>query len=211
MFTGIIKEIGRVHEISRAGNLYKLAIQSKDIFKSVNIGDSVSVNGACLTVKEKKGDILSFDVVDETIRKTNLKTLKTKNLVNLEDSLKAGEPFSGHFVLGHIDCVGEIKDARRIGDDIAMDIAIPEEFIDLIVEKGSIAIDGISLTIGRIRENRFNVYLIPHTLEATTLGLKRRGDGLNIEFDIIGKYIARSSGLEKDDKITEEFLKAKGF
>ena len=222
MFTGIIKEIGRVHELSRAGKLYKLAIQSKYIFKSVDIGDSISANGVCLTVKEKKGDILSFDIVCETIRKTNLKALKTKDLVNLEDPLKAGEPFGGHFVLGHIDCVGEIKDARRIGDDIAMDIAIPEEHIDLIVEKGSIAIDGISLTIGRIRGNRFNIYLIPHTLGATTLGLKKRGDILNIEFDIIGKYIitvsrlkgsafAKASADRQGSGVSEAFLRDKGF
>lgn len=212
MFTGIIKELGKVHELSRIGNLYKIAIESQNIFKSINIGDSVAVNGVCLTVKEKKGNILSFDVVDETIRKTNLKTLKAKELVNLEDALKAGDPLGGHFVLGHIDCISEIKDSRRIGADISMDVEVPKEYMDLVVEKGSIAIDGISLTIGEVKENRFNIYLIPHTLKATTLGMKQRGDKLNVEFDIIGKYILKGSRAKGEgSRLSEEFLSEKGF
>lgn len=210
MFTGIIKELGVLHRLSKAGDIYKLAIESKDIFEGLNIGDSVSVNGVCLTVAEKKKNILSFDIVEETIRKTALKALKDKELVNLEDPLRVGDSFGGHFVLGHIDCAGKITDIKR-ANGVSIELEIPKEFANLIVEKGSIAIDGVSLTIGEIRENAFKVYLIPHTLEATTLGKKRRGDELNIEFDLIGKYIVRSKRLGKKKRITEEFLKAKGF
>ena len=211
MFTGIIKEIGEVHRSGKIGDRHRLAIESKSIFKNINVGDSVSIDGACLTVVEKDNNILSFDVVEETIRKTTLRNFKIEDSVNLEDSLKAGDPVAGHYVLGHIDCVGSLTDIIKKGKDISMEVEIPKEFTPLIVQKGSIAIDGISLTVGEVEYNRFKVYIIPHTLKTTTLRLKKIGDEVNLEFDIIGKHVLRLKESEKPAKITEEFLREKGF
>lgn len=189
MFTGIVKELGRVHRISGLGNIYKLSIEAKDIANRVNIGDSVAVNGVCLTLTGKNKNILDFDCLRETARRTNISKLKIGETLNLEGALKAGDPIGGHFVNGHIDCVGRIREIRRAGDNYSMEVFFPEEYKKLIVEKGSIALDGISLTVGRVGHGTATVYIIPHTLNVTTLGSKRAGDEVNIEFDIIGKYI----------------------
>ncbi len=211
MFTGIIKELGVVREFKSEGNLYRLAVECKDISKGSKIGDSVAVNGVCLTIKGKNKNLLYFDAVEETIRKTNLKRLKTDNAVNLEGSLKSGDPLGGHFVLGHIDCVGRITAIEKRTGDKSIEVEMPEEFTGLAVKKGSIAIEGISLTVGDIKRNRLKVYLIPHTLKATTLGAKEVGDTLNIEFDIIGKHVSALMDSGPGIRITEEFLKEKGF
>lgn len=193
MFTGIIKELGRVHGISGLGNIYKLSIEAKDIIEGLTIGDSVAVNGACLTLTEKNKNVLGFDVMAETMRKTCLGKLRPKDPVNLEDALKAGGAIGGHFVTGHIDCVGRVRDVRRSSDEVSIEVTFPEEYRSLVVEKGSITLDGISLTIGKVIKNSVTVYIIPHTLKMTTLGKKRTGDDVNIEFDLIGKYIAKQA------------------
>ena len=211
MFTGIIKELGIVRGINKKSGLYRLEVEAKDIIKSANTGDSIAVNGVCLTVVAKSKDRLLFDVTPETSKKTGIINLKEKDVVNLEDALKAGEPLGGHFVSGHIDCVGKIKHVRKIGGNISMEIGFPDEFSDLIVERGSAAIDGISLTVGEAGKDAFNVHLIPHTLNVTNLGGKLAGDGVNIEFDIIGKYIKRISESKIRSGLTEEFLREKGF
>lgn len=190
MFTGIVKELGRVRRISGLGNIYKLSIESRDISASAIIGDSLSVNGTCLTITGKNKNILEFDVMAETMRKTCLGRLRVDDAVNLEDALKAGGPMGGHFVTGHIDCTGKVKHAKRIGTDVSLEITFPGIYKNLVAEKGSIAIDGVSLTIGRAAEDSVTLYIIPHTLKETTLGSKNTGDEVNIEFDIIGKYIA---------------------
>ncbi|MDP3791183.1 MAG: riboflavin synthase [Candidatus Omnitrophota bacterium] len=197
MFTGIIKELGSLRGISGLGNIYKLSIEAKDIASGLIIGDSVSVNGACLTLTEKDKNIIKFDVMAETMRKTTLGKLKPQDLVNLEDALKAGGSIGGHFVTGHIDCVGRVKDVRRASGEVSIDVTFPEEYSYLVVDKGSIALDGISLTIGKVLKNSVTVYIIPHTLKITTLGAKRIGDEINIEFDIIGKYVANNNKFEK--------------
>ena len=189
MFTGIIKELGRVSNISGLGKLYKLSVESKNIIDSVAIGDSVAINGVCLTLTKKDKHLLYFDVMGETMKRTNLLKLKYADPANLEDSLRVGSPLGGHFVSGHIDCVGRIKDIYKAADEVSMEVNFPDGYDNLVVEKGSIAIDGISLTIGRVRKNSVTVYIIPHTLKMTTLGFKRTGDEVNIEFDIIGKYV----------------------
>lgn len=211
MFTGIAKELGIVHNMSKAGANYRLDIESKNIAKSVKIGDSVAVNGVCLTLVDIKNNVMSFDVMAQTVRMTNLTGLKSNDRVNLEDSLKAGDPLGGHFVLGHIDCAGKITDIKKTGGEVCIEIGIPGNFANLIVDKGSIAIDGVSLTIGKASGDKFNVYLIPHTFGTTTLGFGKPGDKLNIEFDILGKYVARLKDAEKGSKITESFLKENGF
>ena len=211
MFTGIVKEIGIIDKIRRIGAARRLAVASKDIFKTVPVGGSVAVNGVCLTVVDKKQGMLSFDVVEETLRRSNLAYLRERDRVNLEDSLKAGDPLSGHFVLAHVDCVGDIVDMQKSGRDFSIKIKIPDGFDRFVVEKGSVALDGVSLTIGDVEEGRFCVYLIPHTLKATTLGSKKVGDKTNVEFDILGKYAIKAGGLEGDPNLTESFLKEHGF
>ena len=191
MFTGIIKELGTVRGISGLGNIYKLSVEVKDMAEGLKIGDSVAVNGVCLTLTGKNKNVLDFDVMAETVRKTGLGKLGPQDRVNIEDALKAGSPVGGHFVTGHIDCVGRIKDIRRSSDEVSVEIVFPQEYSALVVDKGSITLDGISLTAGKVLKNNVTVYVIPHTLKITTLGSKRAGDEVNIEFDLIGKYVAK--------------------
>ncbi len=211
MFTGIVKELGVVRRFNRSGDVYTLDVASAVISKDLVIGDSVSVNGACLTLIAKSNGILSFDVMEESIRRTALETLKAADKVNLEDSMKAGSPLGGHFVLGHVDCIGKVGKVKDAGKEFILTIGIPPEFAHLIVAKGSVAIDGISLTIGEVGRDHFSVYIIPHTLKVTNLGRACAGDKVNIEFDIIGKYLARFKELGGEIRITERFLKENGF
>ena len=189
MFTGIIKELGKIHRISGLGNIYKISVETKDLALQMKIGDSLAVNGVCLTLTGKNKKVLDFDVMSETARSTTISRLRIGEIVNLENALKAGDPLGGHFVTGHIDCVGRIKDVGRAGDNYSIRVYFPEEYKKLIVEKGSIALDGISLTVGKVEGNNAIVYIIPHTLKITNLGSKSVGGEVNIEFDIIGKYV----------------------
>ena len=189
MFTGIVKELGQVRRISGLGGIYKLSVEAKDIQGALNIGDSVSVNGVCLTLTAKDKNILDFDVMGETFKRTNFSKLKIGEFVNLEPALRAGDPLGGHFVTGHIDCAGKVKDVKRAGDNYSIEIAFPVKYKRLVVEKGSISLDGVSLTVGSVGDGTAMVHIIPHTLKMTTLGSRRPGDEINIEFDIVGKYI----------------------
>lgn len=210
MFTGIISEIGVVRRLEKAGGIYKLEISCHGVSEAAGIGDSIAANGACLTVTRKAPGILYFDVMAETIRRTALADFRRGDAVNLESSLKAGAGLDGHFVLGHIDCVGTVKEIKKSGGEFIMRITIPGGFSHLVVEKGSIAIDGASLTIGEVAKDMFSVYLIPHTLKATILGSRAPGSGVNVEFDILGKYIAKLNATGRVG-ITEDFLSSKGF
>lgn len=210
MFTGIIKEIGTVGGLGRSGSSRRLDIKAGAIYETAGIGDSVAVNGACLTLTGKNKNVLSFDVMDETLRKTSLGALANNDPVNLEGAVKADGTFGGHFVTGHIDCVGKIREISKRGE-FKLAIEVPKDFMHLFVEKGSVCVDGVSLTVGGIRNDIFSVYIIPHTLKATTLGSKKTGDTLNIEFDIIGKYCARLFQKSPALRISEEFLRRKGF
>lgn len=210
MFTGIIREIGTVRGLGRSGSSRRLDVGSGAIYKTAGIGDSVAVNGVCLTLTGKNKNTLSFDVMDETLRKTALAVLADNDPVNLEGAVRADGAFGGHFVTGHIDCVGRIKEIKKSGE-FKISIEVPREFIHLLVEKGSVSMDGVSLTVGAIRNNAFDVYIIPHTLKATTLGSKKTGDALNIEFDIMGKYCARLFEKCSASRISEGFLREKGF
>jgi riboflavin synthase len=210
MFTGLVKEPGKVSRISRAGNIYKIAIEAKAISKAAKVGDSIAVNGACLTVTEKNGAVLFFDAVEETMQRTSLGSLKEGSIVNLEDSLKVGDRIGGHFVLGHVDCLGRITDIKKGDKEASIELSIPEKFAGLVVEKGSVAIDGISLTVGEVRRGSFKAFIIPHTMEVTTLKDKKAGSEVNVEFDVLGKYIVRQKELGSPG-LTEEFLKEQGF
>jgi riboflavin synthase len=190
MFSGIIEELGEVKEISRRARATLLKVKTNKVLDDIKVGDSVSVNGACLTVTEKKQDNLGFEVIPQTFNVTNLRTLKIKDRVNLERALKIGDRVSGHFVTGHIDCIGIIRKKNYISDNLCFEIAVPQEFMKYILPKGSIAVDGISLTVVNRTSNRFSVYVITHTIKNTTLGLKGPSEKINIEFDILAKKTA---------------------
>lgn len=213
MFTGIIKEMGIVRRFERArGSIRRLEVESSEISKGINIGDSIAVNGICLTLVERRDKLLTFDVMDETVERSGLRQLEIQDRVNLEDSIKAGEPIGGHFVQGHIDCVGRIARIKNdCPEESSIVIEFPKEYAILVVGKGSVAIDGVSLTVGETGPDNFKVYIIPHTLNMTNLGSKRSGDIVNLEFDIIGKYIARLGELRNKAPITEEYLRQNGF
>lgn len=210
MFTGIIRELGVVRRMGYSGGLYDLEISSGDISVSAGVGDSVAVNGVCLTVTRKAGHILRFDVMAETARRTTISALRAGEEVNLESSLKAGSGLDGHFVLGHIDCVGDVISVYDSGGESAMRVGFPPEFSGLLVDKGSVAIDGVSLTVGEAGDTDFTVYLIPETLRSTTLGRRKASGRVNIEFDILGKYIKKISASRRAG-MTESFLKENGF
>jgi riboflavin synthase len=189
MFSGIVEELGEVKVISPASRLRLLEIKAKDVLEDVKIGDSLSVNGVCLTLIRKEAGLLSFEAIPETLKTTNLGQLRISDKVNLERSLKAGDRISGHFVTGHVDCIGIIRKKRYINDNLCFEIAVPLPFMNNILAKGSVAVDGISLTVADKKSNSFSVYIIPHTLKNTTLGFKGPSDKVNIEFDILAKRI----------------------
>ena len=188
MFTGIIEELGIVKDVSRKGRLISLSIQADKVISDTKIGDSIAVNGVCLTVVKIEDKVLSFDLLEETARLTNLGKLKSNEKVNLERSLKIGDRLSGHFVTGHIDCPGAIREKTYVSGNLSFKITIPREFLKFIALKGSITVDGISLTVSDKRSNTFSVCIIPHTLKNTTLSFKGPSSEVNIETDILAKY-----------------------
>lgn len=210
MFTGLIQEIGTVRSLSR-GTVGRLTIACGKIAVEVATGDSVSVSGACLTVTGISGGDISFDAVQETFSRTTLGDLRPGDKVNLETSLKAGQAIGGHFVQGHVDGVGKIESSRSLGESQVIKIAAPRDVLKYVVEKGSIAIDGISLTVASCDSAGFSIAVIPHTLEATTLHAKRPGDNVNLEADILGKYVEKMLGGLSSSGITEETLRDAGF
>ncbi|MCL4477447.1 MAG: riboflavin synthase [Nitrospirae bacterium] len=191
MFTGIIVELGEAASLSRKQSGASLAIAAGALAKDAALGDSIAINGACLTVVSRHGNILSFDLSDETLRSTNLGQLKPGDRVNLEPSLKADGKLGGHFVTGHVDAVGRIRSKNLVGNTFEITVEAPEKVTGLLVEKGSIALDGISLTVVDVSEDAFSVVIIPHTARLTTIGFKSAGATVNLEADIIGKYVAR--------------------
>lgn len=188
MFTGIIEELGVVKAISRRGIITVLAVRAQMCGQGVKVGDSIAVNGVCLTAVKIENNVLSFELLEETLKLTNLGKLRISEKVNLERSLKIGDRLSGHFVTGHIDCIGVIRSKTHHSGNLCFEAAVPKEFLKFIVSKGSIAIDGISLTVVNKRFDTFSVYIIPHTLRNTTLSFKGPSALLNIECDILAKY-----------------------
>ena len=207
MFTGIIKELGEVKSIDTKGKESRLTIKAKKCLEDAKIGDSINVNGVCLTVVNITSGSFSADVSQETLKVTNLGTLKLWDKVNLERSLKITDRLGGHMVSGHIDDIGTIKEKKIEESTIYLWIEVPEELCRYIVHKGSIAVDGISLTIAGIKGNRFKVAVIPHTASITTLGIKKVGDSVNIEVDIIAKYVEKI--LSREDEIKRDISKEK--
>jgi len=189
MFSGIIEELGEVKRISRQSNCTLLEIKAHNALEGVSIGDSIAVNGVCLTVVKKEKDALSFEVMPETLGTTNLGLLGITDKLNLEQALKIGDRLCGHFVTGHVDCLGVIRKKGFKNANLAFEIAVPVEFMGYILPKGSVAVDGISLTVAQIRANTFSVYIIPHTLKNTILNFKGPSDKVNIEFDLLAKKL----------------------
>lgn len=214
MFTGLIEEIGTVKSIKRRAGSMELTISGKRLTADMRKGDSIAVNGVCLTVIRLSGyPVIRFtiDVSPETLRKTNLGWLRIGEKVNLERALKIGEELGGHFVTGHIDGGGIIRKKVKEGETFLFEIEAPEEIMNYIIPQGSIALDGISLTIAGFNKNSFSVSIIPHTLEVTNLGLKKVGDKVNLEADMIGKYVSKILLLKEKENITLDFLKKHGY
>jgi riboflavin synthase len=191
VFTGIIEAVGRIAGIERAGDLARLAIDAAEIVEGVRIGDSVAVNGCCLTVTRIEGGRLHFEAVRETLERTSLGELVENARVNLERAMRAGGRLDGHIVQGHVDGTGEVRSLERRGDDVRLVVDCGSEISDFLVEKGSVAIDGVSLTVVDVLPSGFDVALIPHTLEATNLGDRKPSDRVNLEADVLGKYVKR--------------------
>ena len=194
MFTGIVEEIGKIKRISLAGKSGSLEIGASKVLSGTKVGDSIAVNGVCLTVTRLADGGFCADVMPETFARSNLGELTCGARVNLERAMAADGRFGGHIVSGHIDGRGKITRIENDGNAVRFWIAAADAILRLIVEKGSIAIDGISLTVASVSEADFSVSIIPHTLAQTTLGTKRVGDTVNLENDIIGKYVARLLG-----------------
>ena len=205
MFTGLIEEVGQVKDIKQVNKGIKLDIKAEKVIKDVKEGDSIAVNGACLTVIDILKNSLLFDVSEETLNRTNLKFLKRNDFVNLERALKVSDRLGGHIVQGHIDTVSKITKLTEYGEHTLLGIYIPDKYIKYVIEKGSIAIDGISLTINRVINNEISINIIPHTLKNTNLQYKKVGDLVNLEFDILGKYVIQY--IEKLKGNGEEYLK----
>lgn len=212
MFTGIIEEIGVIKGIKRSANWCVLTIGASSVLKDVQLGDSIAVNGVCLTVTSFTQEQFTVDVMPETFDKTSLSRLNIGFKVNLERAMAAGGRFGGHFVSGHVDGTGIISSRLPYGNAVLFEIKAPEELLYYMVPKGSITIDGISLTILEVAEDRFSVSIIPHTLEMTILQYKGVGDLVNLECDMIGKYIEKFVSSRKPaSKITQAFLAEHGF
>ena len=199
MFTGIVEELGTVSQIQKTDSGKQFTITAKAIMDDLKVGDSVCVNGVCLTVTTSNESSFNIDLVKETLKKSNLGNLKKENSVNLERAITLSTRLGGHILQGHVETVGVIMDKVPSGDGAMLSVGIDPGFMRYCISKGSIALDGVSLTIASIHENIIKIALIPHTLEMTTLGLKDVGDSLNIETDIIGKYIERLMSFEDED------------
>ena len=191
MFTGIIEETGRVLAFEPKAEAWQLAIAARATLTDLTLGDSIAVNGCCLTATRFDAGSLQFDVLEETRRLTNFSALRAGALVNLERSLRFGGKIGGHFVTGHIDAPGRVDVFEARGKDHYLLVRVPEKLTRYIVHKGSIAIDGISLTIAEVTETAFAVWIIPHTLAVTNLVEKRIGDPVNLEFDLLGKHVEK--------------------
>ena len=215
MFTGIVEEMGTVRRLNQAPNRCELELTASKVLEGTAIGDSIAVNGVCLTVVRMGEDHFTADVMPETLRRSNLGQLKTGSKVNLERAMAADGRFGGHIVAGHIDGTGTIRSMQPEGNAVLVTISAAPELLRYVVEKGSITIDGISLTVAAVEQDRFSVSLIPHTAQVTILGEKGPGDTVNLETDIIGKYVEKLLRPAPEPTgsrgVTLEFLAENGF
>ena len=217
MFTGLVAELGTVQRLARQGSSYHLTVGAKKVLANLKIGDSVAVNGACLTVVRMDEGGFTADVMPETVRLTNIGSLQPGSKVNLERTLRLCDGLDGHIVSGHVEGLGTISEQRPEGIAVVVTIDTPPELLKYIIKKGSIAIDGISLTVTEVTDTSFSVSLIPHTAKETTLGFKKVGDSVNLETDILGKYVERmltwnkQTQAGKADTLNMQMLLENGF
>ncbi|MBI2092814.1 MAG: riboflavin synthase [Deltaproteobacteria bacterium] len=216
MFTGLIEAIGTVKAIDKEGEGRKLILTLELPNNDIKIGDSIAVNGVCLTVTSRLKETVWADIGRETLAVTTLKDLSIGDRVNIERPLSVGDRFGGHLVQGHVDCVGKIIKINKLQEGMEVFIEAPKELLKYVVKKGSVAVNGVSLTAADCTGSDFKVFLIPHTVETTTFKYVKTGDLLNLEVDIIGKYVEKlfSGGAKETSepsKITEEFLRGHGF
>jgi riboflavin synthase len=209
VFTGIVEGIGRVMKVERRGGLVRLTIESPTALTDILIGDSICTNGVCLTVIERRDRNFQVDISSETLERTTLGSLKPNERVNLERAVRLSDRLGGHLVTGHIDGKGYLAEFTRTSGSMVMSIRVPREISHYLVEKGSVAVEGVSLTISGLRGEEFQVSIVPYTAQNTTFGEKRVGDWVNVEVDIIGKYVRRF--LEKGEGIDTDFLIEHGF
>lgn len=219
MFTGLVEEIGKISKIRKGINSYQISIEAKYILSDIKLGDSIATNGACLTVIEKNNSNFTVDIMAETVKLTSFDKMKLGDTVNLERAMRLSDRLGGHLVSGHIDGIGKINKIKK--EDIANIISIeaPQELLNQMLNKGSIAIDGISLTITHVSSKEFQVSIIPHTSKETTLLKKSIGDLVNLETDMIGKYVLRFLNPDKKEnlnqakvsKVSLDFLAENGY
>jgi riboflavin synthase len=216
MFTGIVEEAGEVVAIRVTGGAARLEVAARVVAEGSRVGDSIAVNGVCLTVTAREGGRLAFDAVPETLRRSTLGALRPGDTVNLERALAVGARLGGHIMQGHVDAMGRITALRPEGDAILVTVAAPPDVMRYVVEKGSIAVDGISLTVAACTESDFTLSIIPHTWQVTSLRHRRVGDGVNLEVDILAKYVERLlaprlGGEASRGGVSEAFLREHGF
>ncbi len=216
MFTGLIESTGKIKSRTVSGGAGKLVIKAENMLPGLKFGESIAVNGVCLTLEQELSDgSLEFHTLEETLHRTNLGKTPIGGSVNLERALKLGDRFGGHLVSGHVDAVAAVISLKKTGSDYELRVCLPEQLRPFLVEKGSIAIDGISLTLVDLTEDTFSVHLIPVTLDETALKFRQKGDLVNLEADVIGKYVQKQLSLMevagKLSKVTLELLKNSGW
>ncbi|MGI9205992.1 MAG: riboflavin synthase [Woeseiaceae bacterium] len=212
MFTGIIKAVGNVGQVTQQGGDMRLTIRSTGLpWSEFDVGESISVNGVCLTAVELLADGFVTDVSSETLNVTALQGLGSDSRVNLEPSLALGERLGGHLVSGHVDCIGEIKSRESDARSVRLEVEIPDDYRRYVAKKGSVCIDGVSLTVNAVSATGFSVNIIPHTAEVTIIGDYGAGDLVNIEVDLLARYLERLLKGGGRDGITKEFLRAHGY
>lgn len=210
MFTGIVEEVGKVAAVQRGASSARLTIEARVAAEGARIGDSIAISGVCLTVVAIDGNRLSFDAVPETLQRSSLKNVRIGDFVNLERSLAAGQRLGGHFVQGHVDGLAVLRAIHEKDNAKILHIEPPKELMRFIAPKGSVAIDGISLTVADVSNDGFSVWIIPHTFAITTLKNRRVGDSINIETDMLAKYLDRLL-TARESGVTREKLAAAGF
>jgi len=212
MFTGLIEKVGIIDRVTPKGNYLVFTITPDEPFEHIENGESIAISGPCLTVVDHDRRSFTVEASQETIRITTLKSLRAGSRVNLERALRADARLGGHFVAGHIDCTSKIRNVKKIGGSIQVSVELPPEYSSYVIDKGSVAVDGISLTVTDVTEDGFTVNLIPETQQRTTWRDIKVGDEINIEFDLVGKYILRFlEAREKPGTLTIDAMRKMGY
>lgn len=211
MFTGLVAATGAIKSVTANGGGLKLGVDVSKLGFVPEIGASIAVNGSCLTVTAYSGGVAEFDAVAETVSRTTLKNKRAGDVVNLEPALSYGGKLDGHFVLGHVDCTGRVLSVKPVGDSVVWSFSLPREIAHLVADKGSITIDGVSLTVVRAEGDSFSVSMIPHTVSVTSFANYRAGDEVNLEADVLARYVARRLDVAPSSGLTEDKLRENGF